>query len=273
MANYLIALNTRRPLSLANVIDNGQGALRHVINALQAIESGRHQSDSCVIQMADSSAVGQRACAALVLSSASGSVGGVIAGTTVAVTASGGDTATATAIAAAINANSTVSQLARATNELIRATVGVITTGQSVNVCGVTLTGTNGAPSSVDGFDVSSGVAATIAGNLRAAINAHPSLAGRVVAVNSSTTLLIAVLAGRSPIQRTLYGPSTLTITNNTPTAGSNLLVYAAAPGLAGNEIRVTATGTGVTAATNGSTGLMGSGTGGPVSALVEVVP
>jgi hypothetical protein len=51
-------------------------------------------------------------------------------------------------------------------------------------------------------------------------------------------------------------------------------MVVAVVPGIGGNEIRMTATGTGMTAHTQGATGFLGGGAGGgAATARMVVVP
>lgn len=80
----------------------------------------------------------------LTLSSASGTVGGVINGVTVTVTASGGDTTTAAAVAAAINASSDalISGLVTATSALGVVTVTTAVTGKMGNAVTLAASGT-----------------------------------------------------------------------------------------------------------------------------------
>jgi phage tail sheath gpL-like len=78
----------------------------------------------------------------LTLSSASGSVGGTINGTTVTVTASGGDTATSTSLAAAINANTTVNPYVFASASGAVVTVSANAAGNLGNLLTLVASGT-----------------------------------------------------------------------------------------------------------------------------------
>ena len=85
-----------------------------------------------------------KASGTLTLSSASGAVGGTINGVTITVTASGGDTATAAAIAAAINAstNPLVAGLVTATSSGAVVTVTSVAAGLSGNQATFAASGT-----------------------------------------------------------------------------------------------------------------------------------
>lgn len=89
----------------------------------------------------------------LTLSTAAGAVGAVINGVTVTATASGGDTATAAAIAAAINASTAprVQNVVRATSSGAIVTVVAIEAGVQGNVNTFTASGT-GVTASAGGF-------------------------------------------------------------------------------------------------------------------------
>ena len=69
---------------------------------------------------------------------------------------------------------------------------------------------------------------------------------------------------GRSGVG-TPVSATTFTINTAIPTAGAVTAILATVPGDIGNEVRLTASGTNVTAITNGTAGFLGHGTGGAV--------
>lgn len=113
MARTLLILDHRRAsdLQLPNGL-NARGAGSRVLNLIHGVLGGNY-SGSSGFQVTQSQATG-----ALTLSGATGTVGAIINGTSTTVTASGGDIATATALAAAINASPDVlvTQHVRASN-------------------------------------------------------------------------------------------------------------------------------------------------------------
>lgn len=83
-----------------------------------------------------------RASGTLTLSGATGAVGGTIAGTLKTVTASGGDTATATALAAAINADATLQTLVEASSVAGVVTIKALAAGVQGNKLTLVASGT-----------------------------------------------------------------------------------------------------------------------------------
>jgi phage tail sheath gpL-like len=132
----------------------GREAIQAAADLLLRLMSG-NEKGSVEIQPGGTAAV--RATGTLTLSSASGAVGGTIAGTLKTVTAGGGDDATATALAAAINADATLKTKVHATATAkvvtVKATVpGVlgnavtlVASGTGVTAGGATLTAGAGA--------------------------------------------------------------------------------------------------------------------------------
>lgn len=277
MPNVTLVVNTRRPFGRNWA---GRRAITELIKWLQAVASGAVQSDALTYGSNDTSSLGDQsyaghACAALVGSTLSGSVGGVIDGTSVTVTASGGDTATQTALAAAIRANSTVNRKVGATNIFTSVTLSTVLAGDTIRVLGVLFKAVNGTPADFGEFDMS-GANAADATSLCLAINRHPSLAGRVRAcvAMSTSTVCIFPIDGAPRAGVDTIGPassSTLSISSNAFAAGTVTLVYALIPGDLGNCCTVTATGTGMSASSVNS-GKLGGGTGG-ASSMQIVVP
>lgn len=120
----LIAISQTDPLQLQGRRD--KDALGRLVRHLHGFLGGTRRATSIDI-FADGASL-THANAGLLLSGASGSVGGTINGVTITVAAAGGDTATATALANAINAN---------TNLLVQFHVMAQAAGNAVNVVAV----------------------------------------------------------------------------------------------------------------------------------------
>ena len=117
MAFTTLTLSSRRSLDLGAT--KGRGALRKVANLLQGALSGANAVDGWMIHN-NVSAASARAVAGVTMATGSGTVGSVINGTTVSVTWATSDTASITAIVAALKANSTVNSFMTATNKLMK---------------------------------------------------------------------------------------------------------------------------------------------------------
>jgi hypothetical protein len=290
MSNLTITINSETLMGLnapAFARSNGQAGGREVmqqlVNELTAVMSGLRASPSVHVNWSDTVALGDDATATpaaalLVGSTLSGSVGGIIAGTTVTASAAGGDTATQTLVAAAINANTTVNRVVNATNVLAEMTLASVTAGQSVQVGGITFTAVAAAADVVrfGQFNIN-GTDTQDAQALALAINRHPGASARFIAVASTTTgqvFLAPVDKTRAlgPFDRIGNLPATITAARAVPAAGAQTMVISNRPGAEQNEIRLTASGTGMTAVTNGGTGLLGGGVGGGRAATRMVV-
>lgn len=272
MPNLTISVNHRRAFGPPRPRHAG---LKWLKEFLAAISSGDRQGDCVAVAYSDSIAVGNDAtlgpaCGALVGSTLSGSVGGTIGGTLVTVTAAGGDTATQTALAAAIRNNTTVNRFITASNQTMQLSLATVLAGTTVQICGQTFTavGSAGAVTQFGHFDIS-GTDTQDAASLALAINRHPTLAGRIRAVSNVGAVYIALLDLSRPASAfdCIQAPSaaTITIQRGTPIAGP-ITVLAAQFGQwgpIGNFCTVVASGTGMTYATNGAAGQMGGGTGG----------
>lgn len=278
MPNLRIEINSRRPFGLLNSHSRGSEAGRWLLNALQAAVSGRNPSPAIKWDVNDDTALGATAfsspaVAALIMASSSGAVGGTIGGTLITVTWATSDTASATALAAAIRASATHNRKVTATNLSMRLTLASVTAGQYVDICGTRFTAVSGTPANVGEFDIS-GADSADAASLAQAIMRHPSMAGRYVAVSSSGSVYVFPSSDRSGnVSGTKFeaitntgGFSTVTINQGVLAAGAATAVIAASAGDIGNEVRCTASGTNVTAATNGTAGFLGNGCGGGVA-------
>lgn len=280
MPNLTLSLNTRRPLGMLNSRARGSDAGRWLINAIQGALSGTNQSDGLVWNVNDDITLGNTcyggpAVAGLIMATSSGAVGGTIGGTLVTVTWATSDTASSTALAAAIRANSSVNRKVTATNQAMRVTLASVTVGQFINICNTRFTAVGATPTDFGTFD-QSGTDTQDAASLCQAINRHPSLALRYRAINSAGQVFVVPIverdssttAGVSKFENISNpgGFSTFTIGAATLAAGAMTAIIAATPGDLGNECRLTASGTNVTALTNGSAGFLGHGTGGGIS-------
>jgi hypothetical protein len=279
MPNILIALNTRRPFGLQSKRTN-QEALRYLINHLEAVNSGRNQSDA-LIYAAEETPIGSapndnsfagQAVALLTGSGMSGSVGATIDGTTVTATYATSDANTMGLICAAIRANATVNRKVTAVNRVARITCGTVLAGEKVLVAGAELEAVSGTPKAYGQFDMSSGVAATIATSLALAINRHPALAMRYRAVAASAVVNVGLTDERTPGPREYIESrgANIATTVKTFASGAFGLIIAAVPGPIGNCCTAVASGTGVTL-TTANAGKLGSGMGGGTSYNVVV--
>lgn len=137
MATVLITAVTTQDVGTLSFSDWGKGRVsREVAKLIEGLGVGAF-AGSLDVQNAPAFASGT-----LTLSSASGAVGGTVGGTLVTVTASGGDTATAAALAAAINADATVKTFVTATSALGVVTVTAISPGTMGNSMSLVASGT-----------------------------------------------------------------------------------------------------------------------------------
>lgn len=281
MPNLRLSVNVRRPIVAGQWLQ--KEGLQHILKFLEGCFAGTVECERVKWGYDDTVAIGalayaSPAAAALVFATSSGTVGAVIGGASKTVTWATSDTASASALAAAIRADATVNRIVTATNKLAKLTLAAVLAGDSVVVWGKKFTAiANGATPRNDG-EFSVGASDTASGtNLAAAINRHPALAGVCVAVSILGVVYVGHADDRAPLAfEALRAPSSTTIAVNvaSPTAGAVTMLVCAVPGQVGNAIAATATGTNVTIATNGTTGYLGGGTGGSTPAnSFEVSP
>lgn len=285
MSNVSIFFNTRHPNGLLKNHAIGSEAGRWLLEALQSAVSGKNQSDGLMWAAnedntaLDADALHGQALAAAFIDTAtmSGDVG-VTLGNSISVVVAAGSYATgtlaATALAAAINADATANRKVTATNLEMTMTLATVLAGTQVSVCGVMFTAQAGAPADVGRFNISGNDTAD-ALSLAQAINRHPSLAlryrawstGAVVHIVRTTALGLDTGNRAAGLKfEGLFKPSpgsTISIGNAKPTASAYCTVLCAVPGDIGNGMPLAASGTGVTAYTNGTAGYLGQGTGG----------
>lgn len=212
----------------------------------------------------------------ITLASSSGAVGAVINGVTVTATWATSDTVSAGLIAAAINAssNALVQGLVRASNIAMRITCGTtVAHGDILRVGDYQFEFVRDA---VDrqgrgdmGTVVISAVAATMATNLAAAMNAHPKFSREYVAIVSSAVVVIFAKSNAVPSTNIHSTTSAgLTFTDLLFAVGARVAVFAVQPGKLGNAMTFAASGTNVTA--NTGTRLTG-GVGGDFAGVPPV--
>ena len=278
----LISLNFKRPLGPLQWVSTS--GVASVVRFLEGVMAGHREGEDLKFLYNDSIAANSfasyasQAASLLVATAATGAVGGIVGATTVTVTAAGGDTATMTALAAAIRANATAGQISTATSSLAQLTCTTVAAGATVNVWNITFTAIGSAATPLVAGQFSAGVSdAACALNLANAINQHPALAARVTAVSVAGVVFIGRVdqfnAAR-PVER-ITSPTATTITIQAPVCvpGARCMVFASVPGLLGNEMRVAASGTGMTAATNNAVaGLCFGGGGGGLPAFTQDV-
>lgn len=280
MANVRIEFNTRRPNGLLRSRSQGSEAGRWLLEALQSAVSGKNQCDGLIYSSNDDQTLGNTAnsgpaIAALLMATSSGAVGGTIGGTLITVTWATSDILSSTALAAAIRASATHNRKVTATNIAARVTIASLTVGQYLDICNVRFTGVNGTPANIGEFDMS-GTDTADGTSLALAINRHPSLSMRFRAVSSAGLVYVFPTTYRttfSPFEciSNPGGFSTVTLTAPNFVAGAATAIIAVASGDIGTEVRLTASGTNVSAITNGSAGFLGNGTGGGILPLLLV--
>lgn len=276
-----LSISHRRPL-VGQQWTQREG-LRWLVNFLQACISDGREGDACHWAFNDSLAVQSvdnspgPAAGLLVLSGGAGAVGGTIGGTLVTAAFATSDTVTAGLVAAAIRANTTANRFVAASNKLAQLTLASVVAGTTVQIFGKTFTAiANGATVRADGqFSVgASDTAAAL--NLVNAINLMPGLSMRCRAVSVAGVVFIGLWDDRTPLQwERIQYPSagTITIQAAIPVAGTRVMVFANVSGQVGNFVTVVASGTGMTYATNGAAGQLGSGSGGaPPSQTFDVL-
>lgn len=283
--NFSIFVNTRRPNGLLRSRAIGSEAGRWLLEALQSAVSGKNQSDGIMWSANDDTGIGStphlgQALAALFIDEATmdGDIGGDIGAAPNNVVVTAGDYGTAieaaTALAAAINADTAVNRFVTATNLEMRLTLATVLAGTQIQVCGVMFTAQAGAPTEVGRFNISGNDTAD-ALSLAQAINRHPSLALRYRAWSSAgvvhivRTTALGLDTGNTAAGLKFEGlfkptaASTVTLTLPTVTASAYVTVLASVPGDIGNQVPIAASGTGVSLITNGTAGYLGQGTGG----------
>lgn len=278
MPNITISFNQRRQAGLLRSRAQGSDAGRWLLRALESAVNGTDQCDGLLWNANDdvslgSTAHGGPAVGALVMATSSGTVGGSVCGTAITVTWATSDTASSTALAAAIRASTAINRRVTATNLSMRVTLATVTAGQFIDICNVRFTAVNGTPTDFGQFDMS-GTDTADATALCLAINRHPALAMRWRAVSAAGLVYVFPTSDRSgSVTGAKFeaitnpgGFSTFTVNQAVLAAGPATAVLAIVPGDIGNECRLTASGTNVTAATNGTAGFLGHGTGGGVS-------
>lgn len=277
MPNLTISINARRAFGLLGNRARGSESGRLLLDALQSVIAGKNPSDGIIWNCNDDTSLGSTAhagpaIAALSMASSAGSVGGSIAGTAITVTWATSDTASSTALAAAIRANTSVNRKVTATNMAMRVTLASVAAGQFIDICNTRFTAMSGTPVEYGRFDISGNDTAD-ALSLATAINRHPSMAMRYRALSSAGLVYVFPTTDRSGnVSGTKFeaitnpgGFSTFTINTAVLTAGAVTAVIAAVPGDIGTEVRLTASGTNVTAVTNGTAGFLGLATGGGI--------
>lgn len=279
MPNLNICLNLKRPTGLLNTSKLGSNAGQYLLDALQSAISGTNQCDGLIYNVTDVETLGSiayagPAIAALVMATSSGDVGGTIGGTLITVAHATSDTASSTALAAAIRASATHNRKVTATNVAMKVTLATAIAGNYLDVAGVRFTGVAGAVAKFGDFSIDT--SDTAAGtSLALAINRHPSTAMRFRAVSSAGVVYVFPTTARTITAQSTVDKwasivnsgsfATITVNVAVPTAGVVTAIIAAVPGDIGNEVRMTASGTNVSAITNGSAGFLGNGTGGAV--------
>ena len=269
MPSLNLAINFHRaPGNVSQM--KGATLLRYIANLVQGAAAGKNPANSVIASIENGAALGtgylQQSCARMALSSGAGTVGPTIAGVAATQTWATSDTATMTAICAGIRANASINRIVTACNLTMRLTCGVVTAGQQVRIGAAVFTAVNGTPTLENTFDMSSGVAATIAASLVLAINRSTGCQGKYVACAASAVIDVCLSTNRAVGQSDsvqTFAPATITVQKPTPAVDAVGFIICNTPGLVGNEVRATIAGTGATITTPGTTNCLGGGQGG----------
>ena len=270
MPTLNISISTKRQLGLLRSTVVGTEALRHLVNVLDGVATGREPSDGVMWNANDTTTLGDQAfagpaCGVLVCSGGAGAMGATIDGSLVTAAFTTSDTITAGLIAAAIRASAAVTRKVCATNLGMQLTLASVTAGQYIDICNTRFTAVNGTPANFGEFDTS-GADAADATSLAQAINRHPSLSMRWKAVSAAAVVHLFPSTDRTAKQfEALTNPgafSTFTLNQAAPALGAKVGITAQCAGDIGNCVTVVASGTGVTYST-ANAGKLGGGTGG----------
>lgn len=269
MPSLSLSLSLRRPIQNMSQAQ-GRTLLRYLARVLEGAASDKAPANFVTCTVENGAALGtgylQQACARMALSSGAGTVGPTIAGVAATQTWATSDTATMTAIVAGIRANASINRIVTASNLTMRLTCGTVTAGQQVRIGTATFTAVNGTPTLENTFDMSSGVAATIAASLALAINRSTGCQGKYVACAASAVIDVCLSTNRGAVASDsvqTFAPATITVQKPTPAVDAVGFIICNTPGLVGNEVRATIAGTGATITTPGTTNFLGGGQGG----------
>src|SRR6266851_4115331 len=142
MATFVITAQTTQDVGDLSFANWGKGRVVHELSKIiEGLGVGAF-TGSLDVQNAPASASGT-----LTLAAAAGAVGGTIGGQLVTVVAAGGDAATATALAAAINANGTANQYVTASANGAVVTITALVPGTVGNGITLVASGTGSAAS------------------------------------------------------------------------------------------------------------------------------
>ena len=282
MPSASIHINYTRPRGFPALV--GIESMRYFHKLLEGVIAGSVESNA--IRMAYNDSItpfadgyyGGQAAGLLIAATGTGTVGATIGGTAVTVTWATSDIVTQTALATAIRASAVVGLFATATNKLMSLTCTSVVAATTVNIGNQIFTAiANGSTPSIDGQFTVGASDTACALSLVKAINHHPSLCGRMRAVSVAGVVYIGLVDNRSPLPTDAIryaSASTISIGVAIPAASARIMILANVPGMIGNFIDVTASGTNYSFATNGVAGFLGQGSGGALPAsTVDVVP
>ncbi len=262
MASSTTALVLEHYDALSDVSSSGKAqALTRIANLLNGAVSGAGHQRAVAVELFQNSSAPCKAFGTYVLATASGDLDTVINGVTITTAYDTSDIITATAIAAAINASTDalVQYIVEASNW--RANVALAT---SVDGNWLELTLSDGRKwRFVSGTDfTNTGTDSQDATSLASAINATPILNHHVYAYTSTGNVRVHQRRGAAATFTAAKFGAPLTLTANAATA--TVGVSALQPGVMGNCITTTASGTNITAGAArlvGGTGVNASAT------------
>lgn len=241
MASLLISVDSKKPFGSAK---EARTLMRKIADYLD----GNQYSGITNVQLSTNEstalATGSLAYASsgYQISGGSGSITATINGTAVAVTWATSDTNTAGLLATAINANTSVNMLVEASNSVAQLNIGTPAVDSKLVVCGVEFVGVTTAILN-NQFAVGSAAASLIT-----AINQHPSLKAKVYATgpNGGGNIVICKRKNYTIKASDQVSQSGFSAIVNPSFAATNSMgVCCLTPGVVGNCITVTASGTG----------------------------
>lgn len=250
MPSYMVHLKSREELDLLKASTNPRGikvSLRYVKDYLQGLLGGTKRRVQAEVYPSTIDA--QNSSAFVLMSSGSGTVGPTVNGTAATVTWATSDTNTGTLIAAAVNAATAINGIALARNNVATVACSSVAAGDVISILGYKFTAYNGTTTDLFQFDMSSTDTADAAA-LATKINAAPGISALVCADAASGTVYIGLKPNISIGTETCWtGATTMTVTNGSFAASATCMVMGLLPGIMGNAISISASGTGCTVA------------------------
>lgn len=217
----------------------GNAALQWLEDLVRKVKSGTVAANSVEIQLSSTSA--RHAGQFILLSSGSGALTITANGATIAShTWATSDTASATALVAALNADSDAVGLCMASNYVATVTFSSADSGDIIYLLGEQFVG--GTDFTVTGTDTQD------AASFISAVRSHPWLSDVVHCDQAAGVVYIGLRPGYTPPTQKLSSSdgTDLAVANGTFAASANILLWAIHPGTMAHKVNVGVTGTGM---------------------------